>query len=302
MTGAYAQYTYNLDDKLVLMGGLRADHSSLFGNFVTPRAHIRFAPNEVVNIRLSAGKGYRTNHVLAENNYLLASARTIHIDSNLKQEEAWNFGLSTAFYIPLWGKTLNLNAEYYYTDFQNQLVVDMDTDPHAVHFSNLDGRSYSHTLQVDVTYPLFKGFTLTGAYRLTDVKSTYGGTRMERPLTSRYKGLVTASYETPLALWQFDVTLQLNGGGRMPTPYELADGSLSWQRRYGAFEQVSAQITRWFRHWSVYVGGENLTSFKQKNPIVSAADPWGDTFDSTMVWGPVHGAVFYIGLRFNWNK
>ena len=300
--GAYVQYTYNLDDKLVLMGGLRADHSSLFGNFVTPRAHIRFAPNEVLNLRLSAGKGYRTNHVLAENNYLLASARTVRVDDNLKQEEAWNFGVSSSFYIPLWGQTLTLNAEYYYTDFDNQLVVDMDTDPHAVHFGNLVGRSYSHTMQVDATYPLFKGFTLTGAYRLTDVKTTYGGVRMERPLTSRYKGLVTASYQTPLALWQFDVTLQMNGGGRMPNPYELADGTLSWQHRYGSFEQVSAQITRWFRHWSVYVGGENLTSFKQKNPIVAAADPWGDKFDSTMVWGPVHGAMFYIGLRFNWNK
>lgn len=39
---------------------------------------------------------------------------------------------------------------------------------------------------------------------------------MEKPLTSKYKGLLTASYQTPLGLWQFDVTLQLNGGGRMP--------------------------------------------------------------------------------------
>lgn len=106
----------------------------------------------------------------------------------------------------------------------------MDSNPHEVAFYNLDGRSYSHVFQVEASYPFFKGFTLTGAYRLTDAQTTYKGQRMEKPLTSKYKGLLTASYQTPLGIWQFDATLQLNGGGRMPAPYELADGQLSWER------------------------------------------------------------------------
>ena len=85
----------------------------------------------------------------------------------------------------------------------------------------------------------------------------------------------------------------------MPDPYELSDGSLSWERRYGSFQQLSAQVTRYFRRWSVYIGGENLTNFKQKNPIIDASNPWGENLDATMVWGPMHGAKAYIGLRFN---
>lgn len=297
--GGHAQYTYNLDSKLMLMAGIRGDYSSLYGFFVTPRAHVKYMPNEYINVRFSAGKGYRTNHVLAENNYLLASSRKVVIAPNLKQEEAWNYGASLSSYIPLFGKTLNVNAEYYYTDFQNQLLVDMDSNPHEIAFTNLDGRSYSHVFQVEATYPVIKGMTLTAAYRVTDAKSTYNGELLEKPLTSKYKGLVTASYQTPLGLWQFDATLQLNGGGRMPKSYELADGTPSWEARYGGFEQVSAQVTRYFRRWSIYIGGENLTNFKQKNPIVDAANPWGDNFDSTMIWGPVHGAKGYIGIRFN---
>lgn len=300
--GAYVQYTYNLEDKLILMGGIRGDYSSMHGFFVTPRAHVKYNPNEFVNFRLSAGKGYRTNHVLAENNYLLASSRKVRIAGDLDQEEAWNYGASISSYIPLFGKTLNLNAEYYYTDFLKQVVVDMDTDPHEIAFYNLNGRSYSHVFQVEVNYPLFKGFTLTAAYRFTDAKTTYNGELKERPLTSRYKGLVTASYKTPLEIWQFDATLQLNGGGRMPSRYILEDGTPSWSARYGSFEQLSVQITRYFRRWSIYVGGENLTNFKQKNPIIDAANPWGENFDSTMIWGPVHGAKAYIGIRFNWAR
>lgn len=297
--GAYVQYTLNLADRWMFMAGLRGDYSNEHGFFVTPRAHVKYTPNEYVNFRLSAGKGYRTNHVLAENNYLLSSSRKVNIAKDLDMEEAWNYGASVSTYIPVFGKTLNINAEYYYTNFLKQVVVDMDSNPHEVAFYNLDGRSYSHVFQVEASYPFFKGFNLTGAYRLSDVKSTYQGQRMESPLTSKYKGMLTASYQTPLGIWQFDATLQLNGGGRMPNPYTLADGKSSWGARYGSFEQLSMQVTRYFRRWSIYVGGENLTNFKQKNPIVDAANPWGDNFDSTMIWGPVHGAKGYVGIRFN---
>ena len=288
--GLYAQYTYTLSDKLVAMAGLRADHSSVFGTFVTPRLHLKFTPTEAITLRLSAGKGYRTVHALAENHYLLASGRQLVIDP-LEQEEAWNYGASTSFYIPLFGKTLKLNAEYYHTRFLQQAVIDYDSSPTLLHIANLDGRSYSNTFQVDATYPLFEGMELTAAYRLNDVKCTYGEQLLEKPLTSRYKGLVTASYKTPLGLWQFDATLQLNGGGRLPRTIG--------ETTFPAYEQVSAQITRWFRHFSIYVGGENLTGFRQKDIIINAQDPWSSTFDPTQVWGPVHGPVFYAGLRLN---
>lgn len=300
--GVYVQYTYKLGDKLTAMGGLRWDHSNIYGGFITPRMHLKYSPNDIVTLRASVGKGYRTNHVLAENNYLLASGRQIIIDQDLDQEEAWNYGISAALKIPIGEKDLELNAEYYYTNFVHQLLVDLDTDPHAVHFTNLNGDSYSHTYQFEATYPFFKGFTLTATYRRTNVKSTYNGVLREKPLTNKYKGLLTASYTPGLGKWQFDVTLQLNGGGRMPTAYTTDEGLPSWDERYKGYEQLSAQVTRFFRHWSIYAGGENLTGFKQKNPIIGANDPWGQNFDSTMIWGPVHGAVFYIGVRLNWNK
>ena len=298
-SGAYAQYTYTLGTKLTAMAGVRFDHSSLYGNFFTPRFHVKYSPVDAISIRLSAGKGYRTVFGMAEYNYLLASGRNLNISKSLKQEEAWNYGLSTAFYIPMFGKTLKLNAEYYYTDFRNQAVVDYDANKEFISIYNLIGKSYSHTFQIDASYPLLKGLEITAAYRLNDVKCTYdyGKTLKEKPLTSKYKALFTASYKTPLGLWQFDATVQLNGGGRNPEPYQLADGNRSWSPRFHSFEQVSAQITRWFRHWSIYVGGENLTGFMQKTPIYGASNPWGSDFEPTLVWGPVEGRMFYAGVR-----
>lgn len=300
--GAYAQYTFDLHHRLTAMAGLRVDHSSIYGTFFTPRVHLKWQANDILALRASAGKGYRTVHALAENNYLMASGRTMTIGDNLKQENAWNYGVSAALAIPLGNRSLTVNAEYYYTRFGNQVEVDFDTDATSIVIDNLVGKSYSHTFQVDASYEPLSGLTFTAAYRRNIVKATYGGVLMDKPLTGKYKGLLTASYKTPLGLWQFDATLQLNGGGRMPTPRVEQDGSESWERTFPAFEQLSAQVTRWFRHFSVYVGGENLTGFRQKHLIYGYANPWSAGFEPTMVWGPVHGAMLYAGVRINFGR
>lgn len=296
--GAYAQYTFTLGEKLTAMAGIRGDHSSRYGWFVTPRAHLKYTPAEWVSLRLSAGKGYRSVYALAENNFLLSSGRLLVIDADA-QEAAWNYGASAAFTFSVADKPLNINLEYYYTNFLRQTIVDYDSWPGQIHVTDLQGKSYSHTFQADISYPIFRGMTVTAAWRLNDVKATYNGVLREKPLTSRYKGLLTASYSTPLGLWQFDATLQLNGGGRMPTPMKDADGNDLWPDTFKAFPQLNFQVTRWFRNWSIYVGGENLTNYKQKNPIINASNPWSATFDPTMIYAPVHGIMGYIGVRVN---
>jgi outer membrane receptor for ferrienterochelin and colicin len=296
--GAYAQYTYNLGVKLTAMAGLRVDHSNIYGIFATPRFHLKWQISDLVALRASAGKGYRAVHPLAEYNYLLASNRHFTFDVT-EMEEAWNYGVSTAWNFPIGNQYLKVNAEYFYTRFSNQTVADIDSDPHGIYIGNMAGMSYSHVFQIDATYPIFKGMTLTAAYRYNHVKELYNGTRREKPLQSRYKGLLTASYKTPLGLWQFDATLQLNGGGRMPDPYTTSDGQLSWQRDFSAYEMLNLQVTRWFRHFSIYIGGENLTNRKQKGAVIAGNNPWGSSFDTTTVYGPIEGAMGYIGVRIN---
>ena len=296
--GAYAQYTFKPSYHLTVMGGLRADHSTLYDRtYLTPRMHVKWVPFDWMSLRASVGKGYRTPHALAENHYLLTSGRTLVVNE-LRQEEAWNSGASLSFYIPVSDRTLTLNAEYYYTDFINQAVVNYDSDPTKIIIDNLNGSSYSHTLQVDANYDLTEDLNLLAAFRYNYVRCTYGGQLMEKPLQSRYKGLITLSWKPMLALWQVDFTLQLNGGGRIPD-YIDENGALVSDEEFPAYPQVNLQLTREFRHFSLYVGGENLTNYRQPHPVVNAANPWSATFDPTLVWGPVHGIMGYAGIRLN---
>jgi outer membrane receptor protein involved in Fe transport len=296
--GVYAQYTFKPTYKFTLMAGLRADYSSMFDRtYITPRLHVKWVPADWMTLRASTGKGYRTPYARAENHYLLTSGRTLVVE-DLRQEEAWNHGMSLVFYIPVMDRTLTLNAEYYYTDFVNQAVVDYDSDPTKITIANLDGRSYSHTAQIDASYDLTEELNLLAAFRYNRVMCSYGGKLMEKPLQSRYKGLLTLSWKPMLALWQVDLTLQLNGGGRIPDHYE-ADGSLVTGEEFPAYPQLNLQITREFRRFSLYVGGENLTNYRQKHAVINAANPWTSTFDPTLVWGPVHGIMAYAGIRLN---
>ena len=60
-----------------------------------------------------------------------------------------------------------------------------------------------------------------------------------------------------------------------------------------------AQITNVFNeNFEIYFGGENIGNFQIGTPILGASQPFGNYFDSSMVYGPVFGAMYYGGLRY----
>lgn len=312
VAGAFFQYTGAFWEKLTVMAGLRYDYHNIFGGFITPRLHVAYAPDEMTMLKLSAGSGRRTASILADNSYLLASASSIYVNNKLladhpdeldklDMEEAWNFGVQLNRKFILFGRMLNINLDYYRTDFTNQVVVDNETQAGKVNFYNLVGDSYSNCYQVEVKYELIPRFDVTGAYRYNDVRSTVGGELKRAALQSEYKGLLNLSYYTNMKKWQFDFTTQFNGPGRIPmNPAVPAEQQMS--DRFDAFQIMNAQVTKFFRKWSIYAGCENIGDFMQHHPIIGANDPWGSSFDSSKIWGPVHGRKFYVGIRFGLER
>lgn len=299
--GIFAEYDFKYDEKLSLLVGVRGDWSNYYGFFCTPRFNVRYSPWKWWNLRASVGLGYRSPNILTDNAALFASSRKIILaEEKFAQERAVNAGISTTFYIPIASRELQLSADYYYTHFIECVVADFDSDPHAVTLSNLHGgRSYAGNFQVEASMEILRGWTMTLAYRQSDVKQTINGQLREKPLTNRFKGLITTSYQTPLKKWQFDFTAQFNGGGRMPDPDK--ENPL-WSERFDWYPQLLAQVTYYFKTWSIYVGAENMTNFKQKKPIIAADDPYSADFDASMAWGPITGAKAYVGFRWSLDR
>lgn len=294
--GLFAEYTYSPGNLLTIVPGFRVDFHNLYGTFFTPRLHTKFTLDENTTIRASVGKGYRSVNIFSENLNYLASSRNFVIIDNPDYEEAWNYGLNMTRYFQVNEKDLRVTAEYYRTDFIKQTVVDIDSDIREVRFYNLNGKSYSNNYQIELAYQPLDRLDVDIAFRYTDVKTKYGEKLLSKPLTSVYKGLLTLSYATVDKDWLFDTSFLLNGNGRIP---DTKQNPVEYQRAetFSAFVNLNVQVTRKISYFDIYIGAENLTNYKQKNPIIAASDPASEYFDASMIWGPVDGAKFYIGVR-----
>lgn len=296
--GIFSEYTYKPSLKFTLMAGLRADFHNTFGSFITPRFHVKYAPTDHLNLRFSAGKGYRTPRILTENSFLLANSRSLSFQQNEIHEEAWNYGASINQEIHLAGRPLNISAEYYRTDFINQLVVDRESSASQILLSSLDGKSFANSYQLELRYELLPRLDLIAAYRITDVKQTINHQLVRKPLTGKYKGLLTVNYSDRLKKWMFDYNAQFNGGGRLPV---VAGSLVNSPTEFPSFVVMNAQVTKYFRYWNLYAGAENLLDYTQNQPVIGAENPFGPNFDATRIWGPVMGRKFYAGVRITLN-
>jgi len=309
--GAFFEYTYDNSSNFSFVAGVRADSHNNLGNFITPRFHLRYNPWKEATFRLSAGRGKRAANVIAENQQLLASSRQLHIIGGdggklygLNPEIAWNYGASFLQAFKIWGKNAELSVDFYRTHFDNQVVVDLDHSPQQALFYNLNGKSFANSLQAEVSISPAKGLDFKAAYKYYDVQTQFTKGQLEKTLTPKHRWFANIAYETPdthennHSQWKFDVTFNWLGEQRLPTTatnplaYRLSDYAPS-------FATLNAQITRVFsKKFEVYVGGENITNYKQANGILAADAPFGAYFDSTMQYAPAFGQMYYAGLRF----
>ncbi len=296
--GLFVEYKYSPSNLLTLVPGIRLDFHNLYGTLVAPRIHIKINPHFNTAIRLSAGKGFRSVNLFADNINYLASSRKFEIFNQPTFEEAWNYGLSITQYVSISKKELRLTFDYFRTTFLKQSVIDIDTDTRKVLVYDLSGKSYSNNYQFELYYELLSRLEITAAIKYSDVRTQYLTAFLTKPLVSRYKALFTLTYSTVERDWQFDSSFLLNGPGRIPNTssnpvqYRLKES-------FSPFWNINGQITKRFDYIDVYFGVENLTDFKQPDAIIAYDDPFGDYFDASMIWGPVEGRKFYAGIRLN---
>ena len=295
--GAFAQYSFILPEKLTLILGMRLDYNTLYGLFWTPRLHLKYTPAEHTNLRFSAGKGYKSPHVLAENTSLFVSNRAFVFSERLKAEEAWNAGVSLVQGFKFkHGKRSSFTIDYFYTHFVNQAVVDVDKNPNFVYFYNLKGASYSHSVQAEFLLNPFHGLEILAAYRFNYVKTSYQEETRFKPFVVPHKALLNAGYNTPRKGWKFDATLQYNSPQRIPSTSDNPTVYQMPEKAPGYFI-LNAQITKKLKMVELYLGGENLTNYRQKNPIIAADNPFGSYFDTSMIYAPITGITAYVGMR-----
>jgi hypothetical protein len=295
--GVFGEYTYTVPEKFTAVAGLRTDFHNLYGPVVTPRLHLKYNFTPTTALRASAGSGFRVPNPIAENTAVLVSSRELVVRENLRPEKAWNYGASLTHDFTALGRNAMVSLDFYRTDFTNQLVVDMDSDPSQIAFYNLQGKSFANSAQVEVQFQPVSRMDVKAAYKFYDVQTTIGDQLIRRPFVSRDRVLFNVGYATKFDKWKFDFTTQWIGAKRIPSKFADAGGNRGFTYSPD-YALMNAQVTRSFRKWDVYLGGENLGNFRQADPIVDAGNPFGPNFDASLNWGPIYGRMIYAGMRF----
>ncbi|MCF0073587.1 TonB-dependent receptor [Dyadobacter sp. CY261] len=303
--GAFFEYTYNHLDKFVMVAGGRVDFHNLYGTQWTPRLHLKYSLTGQTTLRASAGRGFRVANPLAEYYGNLVSSRSVMFREAIRPEVSWNYGASVTQEFKIGEMSGNFILDFYRTDSENQLVADME-DPRYIRFYNLEGTAYANSFQAEANLTPIKRFDLKLAYRLFDVKQSIrnvydDNVLLPRMMVSRDRVLFNAGYALPYDKWKFDATVQWNGKKRLPYMGHVPDHHVPdnlGSTMAPSFYNFNAQITRTFPKWDIYLGGENLANFRQKDPIMGASEPFGQHFDAGMAWGPVVGRMIYAGMRY----
>ena len=306
--GGFFEYTYDNNDKFSYILGGRLDYHNRLGAFFTPRLHVRYNPWEKGVFRFSAGRGKRAANIYAENQNLFASSRVFSVlDTNgkiygLNPEIAWNYGFSFTQNFMLFGKPADATVDFYRTDFQNQAIVDVMQSPQQVLFYNLKGKSFANSLQLDFNYEIVKHFNLRTAYKYYDISTDYLSGNFQRPLQAKHRFFGNLEYATHIIekgkQWKFDYTLNWLGKQQLPTTATnaVADRLPEFSP---SFAVMNVQVTKVFsKTFEVYAGGENIGNYRQDKAILGASNPFGATFDTSIIYAPVFGQMYYAGLRF----
>jgi hypothetical protein len=308
VAGTFLEFAHNSTDKFNVVAGIRADYHNYYGLFFTPRLHLRYAFTKNSVARLSVGRALRTANVFADNAYLMASSREWQIESSdlslpygLKPEVGYNYGLNFTQKFKINYRDAYITFDAYRTDFINQVVVDVDNDAQKVLIYNLNGPSYSNTMQFEFNMEPRKRFFVKTAYRYVDTKVNYKQGLLQKTMVSMHRAFINLAYETKNNHWQFDFTTQYNGAKRLPgtttnpQEYQRPAHSPEFFNLLGQITYLT-KINRSDLH--IYLGVENALNYKQSNPIVSSDLPFNKYFDASMVWGPIYGRMLYAGVRF----
>ncbi|GIV31698.1 MAG: TonB-dependent receptor [Saprospiraceae bacterium] len=302
--GSFVEYAYegktegSFLDRVGLIAGIRIDHHNLHGWFVTPRLNLKYNFDSETILRMNVGRGWRTAQIFAENLAVLATSRQIVVEEGLQAEDAWNYGLNFTRNFKIGKRHFGWVLDAYLTDFNSQVVMDMESEHGKVLFYNLDGPSRSYSLLALLSFEVLDGLHGKVAWKFNDVKTTFRDGYHTRPLFAAHRALLTLDYETQSKRWMVNLNLQYTGPQRFANGHHVPDDQKAYfTGTTPGYVLVNAQLTRRFERLEIYAGGENLTDYRQQHAIVAWDDPFGPDFDAMQVWAPLVGIRGYVGLR-----
>lgn len=305
---AFLQNEWKNDKWGILIGG-RLDKHNLIDNIIfSPRANLRFNPNEDINFRLSYSSGFRAPQAFDEDLHIEnvgGSVAMIQLSDNLKEERSQSFSASADVYQRLGDFQVNFLVEGFFTKLNDVFALTDAEEENGiltrVRYNAPGARVIGLTLEGKLAYRnLFQfqaGLTLQQSHYDEAHEWNPEAPKVKKMMrTPNTYGYFTATY-TPIK--PLSVTLSGTYTGSMLVPHEagviekpvtvmtkkFADIGLKAAYDFKLYKSINLQVN---------AGVQNIFNSYQ-NDFDKGPDR-----DSGYIYGPSLPRSFFAGVKISY--
>lgn len=286
LPGVFLQNEWDLDEKQLILGGIRWDYHPVHGSVITPRLAWKYRIRPELTFRLNAGTGFRTVNVFTEDHAALTGARNVEMAEVLRPEQSMNVNVHL---LQQWYRSagwLTLEGSAWFTRFSNRIVPDYNTDPDKIIYANLDGYARSQgaalNLRMGTTKRIQADLGVTVQELSLFQKEGHELKKIRPLLTERWTATGSMSYSFPQAGITIDYTGSVYGSMLLPLVSPL--------------DPRPAQSPVWALHnlqftwkskkgWEIYGGVKNLFNWTPARGLPFLIARSGDPFDKQVAYG-----------------
>jgi iron complex outermembrane receptor protein len=281
--GAFANYTFDLGEKVSIESGLRGDYVFKDKFFLLPRVSALFKWTNRLTTRIGGGMGYRNASIFNQESEILGYKNVLAINrNNTRAEQSYGGNADIGYKLPLGEKMfINFNQMFFYTYLDNPLVLQSNGSNYE--FANANG--YTKSMGAETFFKFgFYDFVLFVGYTYTDATNHFSGNKSNVTLTPKHSLKGDLLYALPRK-WRIGVDYELK-----------SSQTLSNGNQTPSFWTYGAVVEHYYKNFTFFGNVENVFDYRQTKQESLLSTP-NNTPQFTEVWAPLDGFVFNFGLK-----
>ncbi|MFB6454887.1 TonB-dependent receptor plug domain-containing protein [Chitinophaga sp. Hz27] len=284
--GAFVQDGYHFSEKFLAEAGLRTDYHNVFGWYVLPRLALMYKPTDDINIRLSAGTGYKSPAIFTTQTQTIGYRYVLPLTNGMQSERSTGVNFDGNWHTEIDKLDITLNQAFYYTHINNPILPVPDKtrpDMYVLQNQPFATRSLGTDTYIRLEYnhvELYLGYNHTSTRYTDDLK-----THVAFAPQDKFAG--TLAYELK-EKWRFGIENSWIGN-----QYDYNNQKTPNYWFWAAM--ISRKIGD---HVTLVLNGENLFDARQgKHEPLYTGTVTNPQF--VPLWGPVDGRVVNFSVKFD---
>ncbi|MBU1937746.1 TonB-dependent receptor, partial [bacterium] len=292
--GIIAQHTWTIEKQWTLQGGGRLEHFNEYGWVWNPRGSALWQPSSNWSFRLSGGTGFRRVSIFSIDKAVHAGFEHVLIPNNLEPEKSFgsSFAVNYRWIQKLYSITADVNT--FYTTFNNKVILAYGHEAGTTIYSNAED-AYSRGVELKLAWRHLMGWTVKLGATLTDVHYKDASGWHEIHLLNRYTGNSALKKSWASIGMSAEISAALYGPQKLPEGRNLSVSP--------AYTLWDIRVAKTWNSIEAFASVNNLTDYTQPDDAYVTDPMTGKTqFDSSLLYGPLLGRTFHLGLTYSFNR